>query len=90
MGELKFSFLSRWKEELVCSSERGSFVLVFAMGKPTVYLPSEQRWAKLGPAWAKGEWPNLRDQLQAWCDRGSVDLVVDDESSLYELQATNS
>ena len=85
MEKLKFDFRSRWKEELVCSCERGTFVLVFAMGKPTVYLPSEQRWAEVGPAWAKEEWANLRDQLRAWCDPGSVELMIDDESELYEL-----
>ncbi|MFN6109953.1 MAG: hypothetical protein ACK493_06230 [Planctomycetota bacterium] len=85
MEPIGFSFLSRWKEELVCSSDRGSFVLVFAMGRPTVYLPSQERWSKIGPKWARQAWAELHDQLRVWCEREGVCLVVDDESGLYEL-----
>lgn len=81
---MKFDFASRWKEELVCSCNRGRLVLVFSMGKPTVYLPSAGRWSKIAPVWAKEEWAHLHDQLQRWCESGGVELVVDNESGLYE------
>ncbi|MGF6418922.1 hypothetical protein ABH900_002425 [Stenotrophomonas sp. AN71] len=34
-----FEFKARWKEELVCTSPDGAFVLELSMGTLTAYLP---------------------------------------------------
>lgn len=72
-----FTFQSRWKEELVCTAPEGSFVLTLTMGVLTAHLPTEEAWADKAPEWAKGLWPDLREELSAWCRTAGADLLID-------------
>ena len=72
-----FTFQPRWKEELVCSCSRGSFVLEMPMGIATVYLPTAERWPAVAPAWAKEDWTVVHRELAAWCRRERIPLRVD-------------
>ena len=73
-----FTFKPRWKEELVCSYEGGSFVLDMPMGISCVYLPTESAWPAHAPAGLGHMWPQLHEELAAWCDSNSIPLYVVD------------
>jgi hypothetical protein len=62
--QINYTFEPRWKEELVCTCQEGSFVLDYAMGTPTVYFPAESSWQKVPPEWALLHWSTLHEQLQ--------------------------
>ena len=79
----KFSFKSRWKEELVCSCPDGSFILELTMGVPTVYLPSEEVWPTIAPAWAKDEWQTLHKDLKLWCAQNSTPLEISSDAHVF-------
>jgi len=81
--KITFSFSPRWKEELVCSCSHGSFILEMPMGITTVYLPPEERWQKLAPAWAIPHWSTLHDQLTAWCRQQNIPLAIEATSAVY-------
>lgn len=78
-----FQFKPRWKEELVCIGPGGAFVLDFPMGVPTVYFPTQHAWAQCAPDWARELWPVLKTELEAWCETGNVQFVLDGSASAY-------
>lgn len=78
-----FNFQPKWKEELVCTGPGGSFVLELPMGILTAYLPTEEAWRDKAPAWAKGLWPVLHDELQEWCRRNKANFIVDANAGIY-------
>lgn len=78
-----FEFKARWKEELVCTSPDGAFVLELSMGTLTAYLPSEQAFRSNAPTWAADLWPQLRDELAQWCVASNAALVVDHQARIY-------
>jgi hypothetical protein len=80
---VNFTFQPRWKEELVCSSASGTFVLEFPMGVPTVYLPDENRWKEVAPSWAVEHWPALNSQLKSWCDQNKIEFMIDRTANVY-------
>jgi len=47
------TFQPRWKEELVCSCELGSFVVEMPMGVLSVDFPDEENWLTQAPVWAQ-------------------------------------
>ncbi len=71
-----FTFQPRWKEELVCSCSRGSFVLEMPMGVTTVYLPTAERRPAVAPGWAKEDWIAVHRELAAWCLCKQIPLRV--------------
>ena len=75
---LKFTFSPRWKEELVCSSPAGSFVIEMTMGVISVYCPTERKWKDEAPAWAKNYWGVFKDQLEKWCTDSKIPLYIDE------------
>lgn len=78
------SLLPRWKEELVVTGPGGEqLILDFAMGIPTVYLPTEEAWARKAPAWAAGVWPQLRRELDPWCTFNNAALVVSETAGVW-------
>lgn len=79
----QFGFHPEWKERMIVTGPGGSFVLDFPMGVPTIVLPSEARWAEVGPRWARGQWQELRDQLAAWCRANDVLLEIDPHAGVY-------
>jgi hypothetical protein len=83
VAEPTFSFLPRWKEELVVTGPGGSFILDLPMGILSAYLPSEAVWRDQAPAWARDLWPALRGELEAWCAFNNASLYVEDNASVY-------
>ena len=79
-----FEFKGRWKEELVCSSSQGSFVLEMPMGVVSVFLPTAEQWPLVAPDWAKSHWGELHMQLSAWCTAANIPLSVDPTAQVYE------
>ena len=70
------SFQPRWKEELVCSCERGAFVITMPMGVVSVDYPTEDTWRQEAPDWARPHWAAIRGQLAAWCASQKIPLHV--------------
>ena len=80
----QMKFEPRWKEELVCTSPAGRFVLEMPMGVVSVYYPAKAAWAARGPAWAVPYWGEIHEQLSAWCAAENVPLYVDESAGVYE------
>jgi len=69
-----FQFQPRWKEELACTCELGSFVLMMPMGVVSVDFPTEETWQLEAPNWAKPYWEVVQTQLSAWCESQNIPL----------------
>lgn len=80
---MDFTFLPRWKEELVCSSSLGEVILEMPMGVPSIYLPTKAGWQDSAPEWARPHWESIHLQLKAWCALHDFPLVVDDTASVF-------
>jgi len=78
-----FSFAPRWKEELVCTAPGGTLVLELPMGILTAYLPTEEAWQTRAPAWARGLWPELKRDLEAWCAANQAQFIIDPTAMVY-------
>lgn len=83
MKKPEIQFQPRWKEELVCSCEFGSFVLDMPMGVVSVDFPNEEIWLQNAPQWAKPYWATIRDQLVAWCESNNIPLHVGPYGRVY-------
>jgi hypothetical protein len=81
---LKMSFEPRWKEELVCTCDLGTFILEYSMGIETTYFPTESAWASSAPAWAVPFWAEIHEQLVRWCAEKRVPLHVEEDARIYE------
>lgn len=84
MSSKIYRFQPRWKEELICTTTEGAFILVFAMGIPTVYLPSQNHWPSVAPPWAKSHWQILNAQLSQWCAQHQTEFIIDDNAYVSE------
>jgi hypothetical protein len=82
-GSRYYTFEPRWKEEMICVNEGGKFILYYAMGIPTVYLPPETEWASVAPDWAKDHWNALHPRLIAWCGENRTDLKIQSDASVW-------
>lgn len=80
-----FSFLPRWKEELVVTAPGGKFVLDLPMGIFSAYLPTEDAWRRKAPDWAIDLWPALRIELEQWCRLNNADFYIDERASVWPL-----
>jgi hypothetical protein len=78
-----FQFEPRWKEELVCRSPGGSFVLELPMGILSAYLPTEDSWQEKSPPWARDLWPVLKLELEAWCKANKARLFIDASAGVF-------
>lgn len=76
-NEPMFKFQPRWKEEMVVTSKDGAFVIDLAMGNLTAYLLPEDLWREQAPDWAKEHWPQLKRELEAWCEKYNAKLAID-------------
>jgi hypothetical protein len=81
---VRYTFEPRWKDELICGGAKGKFVLDFKMdgGAGPVYFPNEEAWEESCPAWAKGEWGVVKEQLVEWCREKKVKIK---EDGLFEV-----
>lgn len=79
MAASKVNFQPRWKEELVCTLWDQTFIIDMTMGVPTVYFPTQSRWEKAAPEWAKPEWARIKGDLVEWCEQNKIPLVIDDD-----------
>jgi hypothetical protein len=77
------TFCPRWKEELVCSCDYGTFVLEMPMGVTSVYFPPQEAWAVRAPDWAKPYWLEIHQQLMEWCVSESIPLYIDETADVY-------
>jgi len=85
MTQRLFDFQPRWKEELVVSDAGGSFVIELPMGVLSAYLPSEAEWECRGPEWARSHWSTLKEELEAWCCKNSVQLNIDPSAGVHPI-----
>ena len=78
-----FTFAPRWKEEMVCTCDRGALVLEMTMYVIIVYLPTADRWTTIAPAWAIPLYDTLRNQLAAWCREQNIPLHIDPTAAVW-------
>lgn len=78
-----FEFQARWKEELVCTGPGGNVILELPMGILSAYLPTEEVWRTKAPGWARGLWPVLKEELEAWCIKNKAKLVIDETATVF-------
>lgn len=79
-----FEFKPRWKEELFVSSKDGSFVLELTMGVLAAYLPTQDVWQEIAPVWAKNNWPELKQELEIWCQDNKAKFIIDATATVSE------
>jgi hypothetical protein len=73
-----FRFYPHWKEYIEVKGPGGSFSIDHTYGgSPKAYLPSEQDWEQIAPLWAIDLWPQLHDELKAWCQKEGISLEID-------------
>lgn len=82
---MSIKFNTRWKEELVATSNEGSLVFEFTMGKFHVYFPSEEMWLKSTPAWAKQKWKIYLTECEKWCAENNIPITIVDDGFVYEI-----
>ncbi|MBF4506026.1 hypothetical protein IRZ83_05040 [Flavobacterium sp. JLP] len=82
MATIKFN--SRWKEELVATSEEGSLVFEFTMGEYNVYFPTKDVWQTSAPEWAKQKWATYLDECKIWCTENNIPITIVDNGTVYE------
>jgi hypothetical protein len=82
MTTIKFN--SRWKEELVATSNEGSLVFEFTMGKYNVYFPTQHAWKTSAPEWAKQKWAIYLDECKKWCAENNIPITIVDDGIVYE------
>ncbi|BDX07516.1 hypothetical protein MACH26_30370 [Planctobacterium marinum] len=75
--QISYEFVPHWKEKLVCKCAQGNFILDYAMGSPTVYLPAKNRWETVAPDWSHEHWESIYTQLSDWCSKNKVALAID-------------
>ncbi len=85
---MPFEFRPRWKEELVCECADGQLIVEIAMGVPHVYFPSEARWDRDAPSWAKARYAEILADLTRWCAVQNLPLTVEDSAWIEEAEAT--
>ena len=79
-----FQFHIRWKEEIVCTGPDGQqLILEFGMGIPTAHLPTQDAWPKKAPTWAHELWPQLHDELKAFCAGHGYNFEVDERAMVF-------
>ncbi|WP_281214356.1 hypothetical protein [Shewanella insulae] len=78
-----FKFQTRWKEELVVTGPGGSFILELPMGILSAYLPTQSAWEQKGPSWARDLWPQLKQELEAWCVENKAQFIIDESAGIY-------
>jgi hypothetical protein len=86
---MTWTFSPRWKEELVCSSAKGTLVLEMPMGVPTVYLPTADVWEVVAPGWARESYEELALELRLWCSRVGIPLVVHFSAAVDDSRVTS-
>ena len=84
MEPVTITFQPKWKEELVCDSALGSFVLEMPMGIVSVYFPTEDTWRYRAPHWAVAHYASILAQLRNWCEKNGVPLYVEESAQVYE------
>jgi hypothetical protein len=77
-----FTFEARWKEELVVTGPGGTFILELPMGILSAYLPTEQAWRDKAPTWAVDLWPELKIELEQWCQENKARFYIDETATV--------
>lgn len=57
-----------------------SFIVEITMGSLHVYFPSEAKWQKCAPDWARDQWQRIMTDLEAWCQRENIPLTIADDA----------
>ncbi len=81
---MKIDFAPRWREELVAKTEAGTLIFELTMRKLHVYFPSEERWLKAVPDWAKDQWKDFFEECSKWCRSNNMPITVVDDALVYE------
>jgi hypothetical protein len=77
-------FQPRWKEEIVATSKRGILVFEMTMGVDHVYFPSQVKWNKDAPEWAKPLWEEYYYACTCWCVQQKMPITLADNTFMYE------
>jgi hypothetical protein len=78
------TFLPRWKEELVVTSEEGILIFELTMGKLHVYFPDQQRWSGQVPSWAKDKWEIYLTACREWCQQNKIPISIVGNAYVFE------
>jgi hypothetical protein len=49
-----------------------------------VYFPSQVKWDKDAPEWAKLMWEEYMNECMRWCNNNSVPFTLADNTFMYE------
>jgi hypothetical protein len=60
---------------LHCFLNEHHFVFEMTMGKMCIYLPEEQEWDSVAPAWAKGKYPYVVNELKKWAEEKDIPVA---------------
>ena len=76
----RFTFRPRWKEELVCTSDGGSFIIDMPWGIVTVYAPTRAAWEEQAQPWDINHYDTFIDELERWWRQINFPLAIVDDA----------
>ena len=82
----KYEFEMKWKEDLYCKAKEGTLIFEITMGVYHVYFPTESKWNKDAPEWARHQYANVLTELRAWCEEKNIPLSLVDNGSIGVLK----
>jgi len=84
MSDLRF--VPRWREELevIGHGRKLVFELILEIGHFHLYFPTETRWAKVAPDWARGRWAEYHTACTTWCEAQKARLSVVDDAHVSD------
>jgi len=81
----QYTFCPRWKEELVCKTDQGSFVIDMPMGEVCVYAPTEVAWDRQIPHWNRNDYGNFIEELEQWCQAQQIPILKGDDAGIFAV-----
>ena len=84
MSDLRF--VPRWREELevIGHGRKLVFELILEIGHFHLYFPTETRWAKVAPDWARGRGAEYHTACTTWCEAQKARLSVVDDAHVSD------
>jgi hypothetical protein len=73
----RYTFAPKWKEELICKTIDGSFLIEMTMGITCVYAPTKETWEKNAPDWDKSNYDLFISELEEYCKKQGFPLRQD-------------
>lgn len=84
MSEIRF--VPRWREELeaIGHGRKLVFELIRELARFHLYFPTESRWQKVAPEWARERWAEYHAACTAWCEAEKARLSVVDDAHVSD------